>query len=53
MNVAGLPGLGDSSAFWWVMLTMAVVPAVFLLAIRWRGRGWANPARSRSRRKPA
>ena len=38
MNVAGLPGLEDPSAFWWVMLAMAVVPAVFLLAIRWRGR---------------
>ena len=38
MNVAGLPGLEDPSAFWWVMLAMAVVPAVFLLAIRGRGR---------------
>jgi Mg2+ and Co2+ transporter CorA len=39
MNVAGLPGLEDLGAFWWVMLAMAVVPAVFLAAIRWRG--WA------------
>lgn len=38
MNVAGLPGLEDPSAFWWVMLSMAVVPAVFLFAIRWRRR---------------
>ena len=39
MNVAGLPGLQDPGAFWWVMLAMAVVPAVFLLAIRWRSGG--------------
>ena len=38
MNLAGLPGLADPSAFWWVMLAMAVVPAAFLLAIRRRGR---------------
>ena len=38
MNVAGLPGLADPSAFWWVMLAMAVVPAVFLAALRWRRR---------------
>jgi zinc transporter len=38
MNVAGLPGLADPSAFWWVMLAMSVVPAVFLAALRWRRR---------------
>ena len=38
MNVDGLPGLQDPSAFWWVMLSMVGVPALFLLAIRWRRR---------------
>ena len=38
MNVAGLPGLHDADAFWWVMLSMAAVPALFVLALRWRGR---------------
>ena len=38
MNVAGLPGLHDAGAFWWVMLSMAAIPALFLLALRWRGR---------------
>jgi zinc transporter len=38
MNVAGLPGLESAGAFWWVMLAMLGVPALFLLAIRWRGR---------------
>lgn len=38
MNVAGLPGLQDSDAFWWVMLSMAAIPALFMLALRWRGR---------------
>ena len=37
MNVAGLPGLSNPGAFWWVMLAMAVVPAAFLLAI------WPRP----------
>ena len=38
MNVAGLPGLHDDASLWWVMLSMAVVPAACLAAIRWRGR---------------
>jgi zinc transporter len=38
MNVAGLPGLENPDAFWWVMLSMAVVPTVFVLAIRGRRR---------------
>ena len=38
MNVAGLPGLHDEASFWWVMLSMVVVPAACLAAIRWRGR---------------
>ena len=38
MNVAGLPGLESAGAFWWVMLAMLVLPALFLLAFRWRGR---------------
>ena len=37
MNVAGLPGLEDPDAFWWVMLSMALVPAALLIAMRWRG----------------
>jgi hypothetical protein len=35
--VAGLPGLHDADAFWWVMLSMAAIPALFMLALRWRG----------------
>jgi hypothetical protein len=38
MNVAGLPGLENPDAFGWVMLSMAVVPTVFVLAIRGRRR---------------
>ena len=36
MNVAGLPGLQNPRAFWWVMVAMMVVPGLFLLAVRWR-----------------
>jgi zinc transporter len=36
MNVAGLPGLEDRSAFWWVMLGMAVVALMALLLLHWR-----------------
>ncbi|MDQ3583981.1 MAG: Mg2+/Co2+ transporter, partial [Pseudomonadota bacterium] len=36
MNVAGLPGLQDGSAFWWVMLGMAGVALMALLLLHWR-----------------
>ncbi len=36
MNVAGLPGLEDRSAFWWVMLGMAGVALIALLLLHWR-----------------
>ena len=36
MNVAGLPGLEDRSAFWWVMLGMAAVALMALLLLHWR-----------------
>ena len=36
MNVAGLPGLEDGSAFWWVMLGMAGVALMALLLLHWR-----------------
>lgn len=36
MNVAGLPGLRDGAAFWWVILGMAGVCGVILLALYWR-----------------
>lgn len=38
MNVGGLPGLESPSSFWWVMLSMVAVPALLVLAMRWRGR---------------
>ena len=38
MNVAGLPGLQDPDAFCWVMLSMLLVPAILVMAMRWRGR---------------
>jgi zinc transporter len=36
MNVAGLPGLEDPFAFWWVMLGMAVVALIALLLLHWK-----------------
>jgi zinc transporter len=36
MNVAGLPGLHDYGAFWWVMLLIGLAGAVTLAAIFWR-----------------
>jgi zinc transporter len=36
MNVAGLPGLKDPFAFWWVMLGMAVVALIALLLLHWK-----------------
>lgn len=36
MNVAGLPGLEDGSAFWWVTLGMAGVALMALLLLHWR-----------------
>jgi zinc transporter len=36
MNVGGLPGLQDSSAFWWVMLAILASGAVTLAAFFWR-----------------
>lgn len=33
MNVAGLPGLKDEAAFWWVMLGMAAISALILLIL--------------------
>jgi zinc transporter len=33
MNVAGLPGLKDEMAFWWVMLGMAAVSSLILLIL--------------------
>ncbi len=36
MNVAGLPGLEDGSAFWWVMLGMAGVALMALVLLHWR-----------------
>jgi zinc transporter len=36
MNVAGLPGLADGSAFWWVMLGMAGLALMALLLLHWR-----------------
>ncbi|MCC8998550.1 MAG: hypothetical protein LM522_03475 [Candidatus Contendobacter sp.] len=33
MNVAGLPGLKDEMAFWWVMLGMAAVSGLILLIL--------------------
>lgn len=33
MNVAGLPGLQDEMAFWWVMLGMAAVSSLILLIL--------------------
>ena len=38
MNVAGLPGLESPTSFWWVMLSMVLVPAILLVVMRWRGR---------------
>ncbi len=35
MNVAGLPGLEDPSAFWWVMLGMTAVVLIVLLLLHW------------------
>ncbi len=36
MNVAGLPGLEDILAFWWVMLGMAAVALIALLLLHWK-----------------
>jgi zinc transporter len=36
MNVAGLPGLQEGTAFWWVVLGMIGVCGVVLLALYWR-----------------
>jgi zinc transporter len=36
MNVAGLPGLKDPFAFWWVMLGMVVVALIALLLLHWK-----------------
>lgn len=36
MNVAGLPGLQDENAFFWVMLGMAAVSGLILLLLYWR-----------------
>lgn len=36
MNVAGLPGLQDENAFYWVMLGMAAVSGIILLLLYWR-----------------
>ena len=33
MNVAGLPGLQDETAFWWVMLGLAAVSGLALLIL--------------------
>ena len=33
MNVAGLPGLKDEMAFWWVILGMAAVSSLILLIL--------------------
>jgi zinc transporter len=38
MNVAGLPGLHDAGAFWWVMLLIGLAGGVTLGAIFWRRR---------------
>jgi zinc transporter len=37
MNVAGLPGLENPASFWWVTLSMVLVPAILLVVMRWRG----------------
>jgi zinc transporter len=37
MNVAGLPGLHDPGAFWWVTLLMVLVALLALALLRWRG----------------
>ena len=36
MNVAGLPGLEDRSAFWWVILGMAGVVLILLILLHWK-----------------
>jgi zinc transporter len=36
MNVAGLPGLEDPFAFWWVILGMAAVALITLLLLHWK-----------------
>ncbi len=36
MNVLGLPGVEDESAFWWVILGMAGVALVALLLLYWK-----------------
>ncbi|MGH8531911.1 MAG: CorA family divalent cation transporter [Gammaproteobacteria bacterium] len=36
MNVAGLPGLEDGSAFWWVILGMAGVVLLVLILLHWK-----------------
>ena len=36
LNVAGLPGLEDALAFWWVMLGMAAVALIALLLLHWK-----------------
>jgi zinc transporter len=33
MNLAGMPGLQDPAAFWWVMLSMVVTAALFVLIL--------------------
>ena len=42
MNVAGLPGIQDPAAFWWVMLSMVLVPVILLVTVRWRRHGWGR-----------
>ena len=42
MNVAGLQGIQDPAAFWWVMLSMVLVPVILLVTVRWRRHGWGR-----------